>query len=307
VLFVSHRLDEVRALSDRATVIRDGRIVGTRDLVATTDDELVTLILGTELEKLYPEIPKTGAGIVLEARGVSGILARDVSFDLHEGEILGLTGLAGMGEDEIPYLLFGAVPLKSGEVRVRGKRVKLSDPFAAMQAGMALVPANRARDSAVPVASLQENVSLTTLGNYYHGGRLHHAEERKTVLELIKRFQVVPPAPDRPLSTLSGGNQQKAVLAKWLQMRPPVVLLHEPTQGVDVGSRKQIFSVISDAAAGGAGIVIVSGEYEDLANLCDRVLVFRDGLIASDLSGDSLSRERIVAQCYQTAAPAAPA
>jgi ribose transport system ATP-binding protein len=307
VLFVSHRLDEVRALANRATVIRDGRIVGTRDLAYTSDDDLVTLILGTELTELYPEIPKTGAGIVLEARGLSGIRATDVSFELHEGEILGLTGLAGMGEDEIPYLLFGAVPVKAGEIWVRGEKVKLSDPFAAMQAGLALVPANRARDSGVAVATVQENVSLTTLGNYYRGGRLRHSEERQSVLRLIKDFQVVPPSPERALSTLSGGNQQKALLAKWLQMRPPVVILHEPTQGVDVGSRKQIFSVISDAAAAGAGIIIVSGEYEDLANLCDRVLVFRDGIVVSDLSGDRLSRDRIVEQCYRAVGTAASA
>jgi ribose transport system ATP-binding protein len=305
VLFVSHRLDEVRALANRATVIRDGRIVGKRELSDTSDDDLVTLILGTGLTELYPEIPQTGKGIVLEARGLSGIRATNVSFDLHEGEILGLTGLAGMGEDEIPYLLFGAVPLRAGEIKVRGQKVKLSDPYSAMRAGLALVPANRARDSGVAVATVQENVSLTTLGRYFHGGRLRHAEERQSVLRLIKEFQVVPPSPDRSLSTLSGGNQQKALLAKWLQMRPPVVILHEPTQGVDVGSRKQIFSVISDAAAGGAGIIIVSGEYEDLANLCDRVLVFRDGVVVSDLSGESLSRDRIVEQCYRAVGTAA--
>jgi ribose transport system ATP-binding protein len=301
VLFVSHRLDEVEALADRATVIRDGRTVGVRTVAETTQDDLVTMILGTELTELYPEGHKSGAAVVLEARGLSGIVARDVSFQLHEGEILGLTGLAGMGEDEIPYLLFGAFPMRSGELLLRGKRVKLSDPYSAMQAGLALVPANRARDSAVGVASVKENVSLTTLGSHYRGGRLRHSEERSSVLKLITRYQVVPPAPDRILGTLSGGNQQKALLAKWLQMKPPVVILHEPTQGVDVGSRKQIFSVINKAAADGAGIIIVSGEYEDLANLCDRVLVFRDGIVASDLSGSDLTRERIVEQCYRSA------
>jgi ribose transport system ATP-binding protein len=212
-----------------------------------------------------------------------------------------MTGLAGMGEDEVPYLLFGAVPLRAGEIHVKRQRVKLGDPLAAMQHGLALVPANRARDSAVPIATVKENVSLTTLGSHYRGGRLRHAEERNSVLNLIREYQVVPPSPDRPLSTLSGGNQQKAVLAKWLQMKPPVVILHEPTQGVDVGSRKQIFSVISEAAAAGAGIIIVSGEYEDLANLCDRVLVFRDGVVASDLAGTHLTRDRIVEQCYRGA------
>jgi ribose transport system ATP-binding protein len=301
VLFVSHRLDEVEVLADRASVIRDGRMVGTRTVAETSQDDLVTMILGTQLTELYPETASTGSSVVLEARGLSGIAARDVSFKLHEGEILGMTGLAGMGEDEVPYLLFGAVPLRAGEIHVKGRRVKLSDPLAAMQHGLALVPANRARDSAVPVATVKENVSLTTLGSHYRGGRLRHAEERNSVLKLIREYQVVPPSPDRPLSTLSGGNQQKAVLAKWLQMKPPVVILHEPTQGVDVGSRKQIFSVISEAAAAGAGIIIVSGEYEDLANLCDRVLVFRDGVVASDLAGAHLTRDRIVEQCYRGA------
>jgi ribose transport system ATP-binding protein len=306
VLFVSHRLDEVEAVADRATVIRDGHVVGTRTIAETTQDDLVTMILGTELSELYPEVQAAGADIVLEARHLSGIVATDVSFKLHEGEILGLTGLAGMGEDEIPYLLFGAFPPRGGEVLVNGKHVKLSGPVAAMRAGLALVPANRARDSAVPLATVKENVSLTTLGRHFRGARLRHREERSSVLKLITEFQVVPAATDRFISTLSGGNQQKALLAKWLQMAPPVVILHEPTQGVDVGSRKQIFAVISKAAAAGAGVIIVSGEYEDLAHLCDRVLVFRDGVVASELSGERLTRDRIVEQCYRVAEPTAP-
>jgi len=302
VLFVSHRLDEVEALADRASIIRDGRMIGTRTVATTREDELVTMILGAKLSALYPETQKTRADVVLEARGLSGIVARDVSFQLHAGEILGLTGLAGMGEDEIPYLLFGAFPLRQGEVLVRGRRVRLTSPVAAMKAGLALVPANRPRDSAVRVASIKENVSLTTLGTYYRGGRLRHREERSSVLRLIGEFQVVPLAPDRLIGTLSGGNQQKALLAKWLQMKLPVLILHEPTQGVDVGSRKQIFAVISAAAAAGAGVIIASGEYEDLANLCDRVLVFRDGVVASDLSGEGLTTQRITEQCYRAAA-----
>lgn len=299
VVFVTHRLDEVETYADRATVIRDGRIVGTSVIAETNADALVTQILGSELTELYPDTPPTSSEVVMEVRNLSGVKAQNVSFRVHKGEIVGLTGLAGMGQDEIPYMVFGAMPPAAGEIHVSGRRVRFASPREAVRAGIALIPANRKRDGSVGAASVAENISLPVLRRLYRGGRLRRDVERRSVKGLIDRFEVNPRDPARQFATLSGGNQQKAVLAKWMQMDPPVIMLHEPTQGVDIGSCKQIFSAISEAARGGAGVLIVSGEYEDLAHLCERVLVFRDGQVAAELSSGGLSHDRIVEQSYK--------
>jgi ABC-type sugar transport system ATPase subunit len=211
-----------------------------------------------------------------------------------------LTGLAGMGQDEIPYLLFGAVPPAAGEVTFRGRQVRFSGPGEAVRAGWALVPANRARDGSFGTATVAENVSLPILGDLYRGGRLRRGREKQAMAGLIQRFQINPPDPSRLFATLSGGNQQKAILAKWMQKNPPLIFLHEPTQGVDIGSRKQIFAQINEAVQGGAGVLIVSGEYEDLAHLCERVFVFRDGAVVAELSSEALSEESILERSYST-------
>ncbi len=221
-----------------------------------------------------------------------------MSFDLHEGEILGLTGLLGMGHDEVPYLLFGAETAKSGSVAMRGEDVSAMSPRNAMRAGLAFLPADRQRQSGIPKATLVENISMTAGSRFVRFGGIDHAEERAAVSRLLSQFDVRPADPNRQLATLSGGNQQKALLGKWMQDRPSVLILHEPTQGVDIGSRKQILQVVAQAAAAGAAVLIVSAEYEELANLCHRVLIFRHGAVVSELSGDALTETRIAEQCF---------
>jgi ribose transport system ATP-binding protein len=217
---------------------------------------------------------------------------------VHRGEIVGVTGLVGMGHDELPYLLFGARRARAGELRVGGAVVARPSPAAMRRAGVALLPADRKRASGNQTASVLENVTLPVLGSFFAGGILHRRRERAHVLELLARFEVRPPLPDAPLSALSGGNQQKALLAKWLQRRPRVLLLHDPTQGVDIGSRARIFSIIREVAGEGVAVVIVSSEHEDLAHLCNRVLVMRRGRVGVELAGADVSEERIVEQCY---------
>ena len=298
VVFVSHRLDEVIEHTDRVTVLREGRRVDTVASADATESSLVELMLGRRIDQLYPEKHHPRDSVVLKAEGVSGGLVADVSLTLRAGEIVGVTGLTGMGQDDLPYLIYGSRKLDQGSVEVEGVELSPHSPSASLDRGVALVPANRARDGSVGVVSVGENVTLPRLGEFFRGGILRRGEERAEAADLLESFAVQPPEPSLPFSSLSGGNQQKAILGKWLRVEPSVLLLHEPTQGVDVGSKQQIFSVIRDAAERGCGVLFVSAEAEDLAHLCDRVLVLWEGRISADLQGAELSAHTVSERSY---------
>lgn len=299
VVLVTHRLDEVFAITDRVSVIRDGVICHVADTARSTERDLVTAILGFDLGDLYPEREESTGEIALQVESLGGNRVQDLSFVVRRGEVLGLTGLIGAGQEEVPYLLFGARRARSGKIAVRGQSFAQPelDPARAMRAGMALLPADRREASGIGSVTVRENVSLPALHRFFKGGFLREGQERSHVVELLRRFEVRPSDPELPLSSLSGGNQQKALLAKWFQSEPAVLLLHEPTHGVDIGSRRTIFRLIKDAAAAGAAVVLFSTEYADLANLCDRVIIMRHGRQAAELGRGALSEERIVALC----------
>ncbi len=301
VLFVSHRLPEVMDITDRTSVIRDGKMVDTLVTSECTEDQLIELILGGELEDFYPEAHQATTELAMSASGLAGAVVSNVDFDIHRGEIVGLTGIAGAGYDEVPYLLFGATTARSGTVTIGEATVEASSltPLSAMEAGMALLPGDRPRTSGVGDFTTMQNVSLPVLGSFFSGGRLRKRAERSCVQDLLDTYTVRPPIPDAPLGQLSGGNQQKALLAKWLQREPPVLLLHEPTQGVDVGAKADVFERLKEAADSGSAILYCSAEYEDLAQMCDRVLVFQNGRIVASLSGSELTEDRLVEQCYR--------
>ncbi|HLH51328.1 MAG TPA: sugar ABC transporter ATP-binding protein [Roseiarcus sp.] len=298
VVFVSHRLDEVMAIADRISILRDGALVETVAKADTNERKLVTAMLGREMDALYPARPAASGERMLSIEGLTGRIASNVAFAVRKGEIVGLTGLLGMGHDEVPYLLFGAQPPAQGSIAIDGRALAELTPRKAFEAGMAFLPADRQRQSGVPKATVLENVSMTDGRRFVRHGRLRRDLERSAVEKVLELFDVRPPDPDRPLATLSGGNQQKALLGKWLRTKPKVILLHEPTQGVDIGSRKQVLQIVAQAAAAGAAIVVASAEYEELAHTCHRVLIFRRGRIVRELAGSDLTAARIAEQCY---------
>ncbi len=302
VVFVSHRLEEVSAITDRVTVLRDGAVVATVETAATSEPELIGLILGRTLAQLYPEATHQRGEVVLSVRGLSGVAVRELSLEVHAGEIVGLAGLVGMGQNEVPYLLFGAQQARAGDITVAGRRFPAAAlrPERASATGLALVPGDRLGASGVGRLSVRDNVSLPVLGSFVSKGLLSARRETEHVKRLLRDFDVQPPLPGQSLETLSGGNQQKALLAKWLQLRPKVLLLDEPSQGVDIGARTEIFRQMRQAADAGTSIVMASSEFEDLAHVCDRVLVFRHGRVAAELGGDSLDEDRLVEQCYSS-------
>jgi ribose transport system ATP-binding protein len=299
VLLITHRLDEVFAVTNRISVIRDGTICHVCDTARSTERDLVRTILGFELDDMYPERVERRGERALRVSNLCGTRVRDLSFELRQGEILGLTGLIGAGQEEVPYLIFGARTGNSGAIAVGDQVFKQAEfsPRLAMRAGIALLPADRRDASGVAAASVRENVSLPVLRKFFRAGILDQRKERCHVDQLLQDFEIRPTDSTLPFGSLSGGNQQKALLAKWFQTKPDVLLLHEPTQGVDIGSRRTIFRQIKEAASSGTAILLCSTEYADLANLCDRVVVMRNGQQGAELNGSAMTEERIVAQC----------
>jgi ribose transport system ATP-binding protein len=307
VLLVTHRLEEIRGYTDRVTVLRNGQRVATLDTPSVTADGLVELIVGRSFDEFYPPAHTVQRDVALRVADLQGEgLSTPFSLDVSRGEVVGLTGLAGMGYERPLYLLGGADAPSGGRVAVVGTEVdaRTMTPRRALGLGLALLTADRLRTGAVATATVAENVTLPTLRKYFRRGILRHRSQGQHVAELMERFQVAPPMPGFRFGTLSGGNQQKALMAKWFATSPKVLLLHEPTQGVDVGARRQLFQYIRDLADSGTAVLMASTEYGDLARLCDRVLVFRNGAAQTEIGGESLSEERIVQQSLVTTTPA---
>jgi ribose transport system ATP-binding protein len=303
ILFVSHDLDEVREITDRVTVLRDGSLVGTVDTAGTTETQFVEMIIGRSLAALgdveHVDLSAKQVGVSVE--GLTGHTVRDVSFAMHEGEVVGLTGLIGSGFEEVPYLLYGARQAAAGTLTIGGVPVDVTrlTPPAAVAARLALIPADRKNDGSVQSLPVGENVALSVLDRYSNGVSLERRRMRRETALLLQEFDVRPPDPTLTYGSLSGGNQQKALLAKWFQTDPRLLLVDEPTQGVDVGARQQIFTLIREAAQErGMHVLCASSDYEQLALLCDRVIVFGRGRVWRELVGGDVTKERIIEQSY---------
>ncbi|HEY2716932.1 MAG TPA: sugar ABC transporter ATP-binding protein, partial [Solirubrobacterales bacterium] len=306
VIFVSHDLTEVLEFTDRMTVLRDGRRVGTVEKTETDERGLIKMIIGRQAP-----VAVAGHSRAVSREPVSvsvddlltGLL-EPLSFDVHRGEVLGVTGLAGSGYDDVLYALFGAQQADSGTMELAGVEhdLKKMTPIRATAAGIGLIPADRQHAGSVGTLTLEENVTIRLLGEQSSPFMLPRRRLRREAQRLLTEFEVRPADPQLPYAALSGGNQQKVLMAKWLALDPSLLLLDEPTQGVDVGAREQIFKLIREVAAGGAPIVCASSDYEQLAILCDRVLVFGSGRIVAELVGEEVNRDGIAERCYASLA-----
>jgi ABC-type sugar transport system ATPase subunit len=290
VLYVSHRLDEIEQLCDAVTVLRDGRVVAELDRPSRA--ALVELLAtGTEKTARRREEPGERAvgDVVLQLRGVTGERLREVDLDVRAGEIVGLAGLAGSGAREVLLTLCGAVPYNEGRITVAGRGLAPADPVAAVRAGVVFLPGDRSLGT-FPGHSVRHNVSLATLRGVF----LHRAEERSTVAALLDRV-ALRADPDAPISSLSGGNQQKALVARWIAADASVLLLDDPTAGVDVATRPELHRQILDLRDAGAAVLLVSTDVEELVELADRVVTFDRGLCTGELAGDELTHARLLA------------
>jgi ribose transport system ATP-binding protein len=297
VIFVSHRLDEVLDLTDRVVVLRDGRLVADTPVAHLDHDGLVRLIVGSALEQAAPREGRGTGELALQVRGLAGGTVRELDLGVRAGEVVGVSGILGSGREHLAPLLFGALPRTSGDVAAGGSELPAADPGAAIRAGVAYVPSDRHADGAVMTMRVRENLTLPDLRRLRRrGGQIDFAAERREVGEWLQRIELRPADPERPLELFSGGNQQKVVLAKWLRNEPRVLLLDEPTQGVDVGAKAAIYDLLRDAAEQGAAVLIASSDTAELAAVCDRVVVMRDGVACAEVDGPELTEERLVVE-----------
>jgi ABC-type sugar transport system ATPase subunit len=297
IIYISHRLEEVFAIADRVTVLKDGRHVGTWNVGKVTRERLVEAMVGRALSGQFPPRHPRGQRVLLRVRDLSGGedgggRVENVSFDLHEGEILGIGGMVGSGRSRLARAIMGMDRRSSGSVLLDGDPLPAS-PAAAIRRGLVMVPENRKVDGLFVDKTVRFNVSLPNLAALVRGWVVGGRREREYVIEAIERADVRPRDPERPVEALSGGNQQKVVLAKWLAMKPSVVIVDEPTHGIDVGARAEIYQRLRELTRQGVGVMMISSELPELLGMSDRILVMREGRVAGELPADE-AREKDV-------------
>ncbi|MEV4630296.1 sugar ABC transporter ATP-binding protein [Micromonospora sp. NPDC049523] len=295
VLFISHRFDEVFALCQRITVMRDGRWVSTDPVGDLDVPELVRRMVGREITQLFPKTATEPGEVLLEVRDLTryGVF-EDVDFRVRGGEIVALAGLVGAGRSEVIRAVFGIDRYDSGEVAVAGVRLPRGRPAAAMAAGLALVPEDRRQQGLVMELSIERNTTLTRRWQLARLGLLGRAAERRSAGTWLQRLQVKAGRPTDPVSTLSGGNQQKVVLAKWLSTTPKVLIVDEPTRGIDIGTKTEVHRLMSQLAADGVAVLMVSSELPEVLGMADRVLVMHEGRLVAEIDRDRADEESVM-------------
>jgi len=291
MLYVSHRLDEIIRLTDRTAVMRDGRLIAVFPTRQTTPQELVTLIVGHKIAEVYPRAPQPGKGEpMLEARDLSLSHLAPVTFELKRGEMLGLTGLKGAGQMEVGRALFGLDQPEHGEIRLEGHLVSLTSPRMAMQRGIGFVSSNRQIESLAMNLTVRENFFLNPQNRGWRWYQPIDPKQEKSEAEVwVGRYDVRPKAPEQTIETLSGGNQQKVVMGKWLEFATKVLILEEPTVGIDVGSKAEIYAFLIEVLKRGVSVLMISTDFEEIANVCHRALVFNRGRIVAEILQDQLT------------------
>ncbi|MGI3785360.1 MAG: sugar ABC transporter ATP-binding protein [Janthinobacterium lividum] len=295
ILFISHRFDEVFDLCDRVTVMRDGRYVATHQIADITTDGLVREMVGRDIAALFPKQDTEIGEPVLQVRGLTraGVFS-DISFDVRAGEIVALSGLVGAGRTEVARAVFGVDRYDSGSVEMFGTRLRPRSPQAAIDAGMAFVPEDRRKQGLVMDLSVARNATLTLRHQLARHGLINGAKERRVASEWTNRLQVKTGSQDQPVATLSGGNQQKVVLAKWLATDPKLLIVDEPTRGIDIGTKSEVHRLISDLAGRGIAVLMISSELPEVLGMADTVLVMHEGRIAARLPRAEATPEAVL-------------
>ncbi len=294
ILYVSHRMEEIFRLADRITVVRDGRLVGTRPRAALDHDTVVAMMVG-ERRSLHIERKRTAGTTLLRTRGLTrnGVF-RDISIEVRRGEVVGLAGLVGAGRTDVARCLFGAERPDAGTIEIEGKAVTLGNPRQAIARGLALVPEDRKSQGLVLPASVADNLVMSARRRVSRGGVVSSAAVARMVSFYVKKLGIRAASTANPVETLSGGNQQKVVLARWLATEPRLMILDEPTRGVDVGAKAEIHRVIETLVAEGMGVLLISSELPELMAMSDRVYVMRAGAIEAELSGADINEQTIM-------------
>lgn len=297
IVFVSHRLDEVFEICDRITVLRDGELIGTRKPGETTVEEIIRMMVGRPLSALYERGERGSVGRpLLEVEGLSrNRKFYDISFEVRAGEIVGLAGLVGSGRTEVARALFGTLDIDQGTVRIDGKQVHIHHPRQALAAGMIYLPEDRQHHGLLMPMSVTENTTLPVLSQLANWGWLRDQNERKVTQNYVEKLRIVLRNINQPVRELSGGNQQKVVISKWLLSQPKVMILDEPTRGIDIGAKSEVHHLMGELAAQGMGILMISSELPEILAMSDRILVMKEGRITGRFTREEASAEKIMA------------
>jgi rhamnose transport system ATP-binding protein len=286
MVYISHRFEELYRLADRVTVLRDGQVIETRAMAETTSADLIRLMVGRELASTYPKHDVELGAVALDVRNLTckrfGV--RDISLAVHHGEIVGLAGLVGSGRTQFAEALFGLAPIDGGEIYVDGRSVLIHSPDDALRAGLAYLPEDRRRHGVILDMSVEANTTLASLRRISRRGFVRFSAERESAMEFIKRLRIKSPSPETATKNLSGGNQQKVALARWLMTEPRVLVLDEPTQGIDVAAKAEIYELIGDLARRGLGVLMISSDMPEVLGLSDRIAVMSKGRISGMLN-----------------------
>lgn len=303
-IYISHKLNEVKAISDTICVIRDGQHIGTRDAAGMSEDDIITMMVGRELTALYPNEPHTTGDEILRIEHLTAWhpvnrhikRVNDVSFSLKRGEILGIAGLVGAGRTETIQCLFGVWPGQwEGKIYIDGKQVDIRNCQQAIAQGIAMVPEDRKRDGIVPVMAVGKNITLAALKKFTGSiSQLDDAAEQKCILESIQQLKVKTSSPDLAIGRLSGGNQQKAILARCLLLNPRILILDEPTRGIDIGAKYEIYKLINQLVQQGIAVIVIYSELPEVLGLSDRVLVMHEGKLKANLINHNLTQEQVM-------------
>ncbi len=311
ILYISHKLDEIFRIADKATVLRDGRRIGTRNIQGTSPSEFIVMMVGREMKEISPKAGIGNGPVLLEVKGLTvhhpsargRPLLEAIDLELKGGEILGLAGLMGAGRSELLMSLFGHPPgdRSSGEIRVRGKAMRIASPAEAIRNGMALVTEDRAALGLFLPLSVRTNMSISSLRELSHLGLIRSSREKARVRGFIERFGIKVPGQLFPVMTLSGGNQQKVILSRWLLTRPEILLLDEPTRGIDIGAKAEIYRLMHEFVAEGMGILLATSELQEIMELSDRILVLNQGRITGRFDERPFSEHRIMEAAMRNA------
>jgi len=296
IIYISHRLGEVIELADRVVVLRDGENAGDLERGEITHDAMVSLMVGRDLSQFYAHTPETPGDVVLSVSGLRTPAhpGHEVNFEVRAGEIVGLAGLVGAGRTELLTTLFGITPAVQGRIAVAGVEKAISDPRAAIAAGIALVPEDRKQQGLIIDMAVADNMSLASLGRDQRAGFLNFEAEKKIAEEMTAKMRIKTPSSRQIVRFLSGGNQQKVVLGKWLAMKPGILLLDEPTRGIDIGAKREIYALMEELARQGMAILFVSSDLEEVIGMSDRVLVMHEGRLSGELARGELGEEAIM-------------
>lgn len=295
IVYISHKLDEVMELADRITVIRDGHNITTMNTCDTTQDELISHMIGRTLENLYQKTPAEQGKAVLDVRNLSKKdVFQNVSFSVKQGEILGFFGLVGAGRSEIMRAVFGVDKYDSGEILIDGNRLNCGDPSETIRSGLGFCTEDRKLEGLMLRLSILLNMSLVKLPHISKAGVINQKEQARLVDEYVENISIKTPSVNQLVGNLSGGNQQKVVLAKWLMMNPKVLIIDEPTRGIDVGSKSELYGLLGELARRGVAIVVVSSEIEEIMGICDRVITVCEGRITAEMDVEGLNCEKVL-------------